>query len=193
MPDKATQIDLIDPKTPRDQKGRSPESVRGEGSPAGGIAPSNPKKPKKKALIILMLGMVILAGGVLGADYLGHLSLLGLSKKTSSLEASPKKSEIGETLKLTPLIVNLNETNGRHYLKVTIVLEVDDKKWVERIQQRISVFTDMVILILSDKTLEDMRTNDFKERLREELLQEFNGYLGAEGIRRIYFDEFLFQ
>lgn len=193
MAEKVTQIDLMDRNAPKEQKGRSPENVKGEESPAGGISPAHPKKPKKKVMMVLILGMVVLTGGFLGADYLGYLSLLGLSKKAPSLEASPKKSEIGETLKLSPLIINLNEENGRHYLKTTIVLEVEDKKWVERIQPRMSVFTDMVILIISDKTLEDMRSNDFKERLREELLTTFNEHLGQRGIRQIYFDEFLFQ
>jgi len=96
-------------------------------------------------------------------------------------------------LKFSPLIINLNEENGRHYLKTTIVLELDEKKWAEKIQPRMSVFTDTAILIVSEKNLEDMRANDFKERLKEELLNSFNGHLGQKGIRQVYFDEFLFQ
>ncbi len=193
MADKVTQIDLINLNTLKGQEGHPPEDVGGKGSPSGIILSAQQRRSKKKPLTIGVLGVIVLASSFLGAGYFGYLPFLGISKQQPSLEASPKKSGIGETLKLNPLIINLNEANGRHYLKVTIVLEVDDKKWVERIQQRVSVFSDMVILILSDKTLEDMRANDFKERLREELLKEFNGSLGAEGIRRIYFDEFLFQ
>ncbi len=138
--------------------------------------------------------MVLLVGGGIGvATYLGILSIPALSTARSS-EASPsKKAEIGETVKLSPLIINLNEENGRHYLKATIILELEDRKWVEPIQTRMSVFTDTVILIVSEKRLEDLRKGDFKERLKEELLVEFNGHLGQKGIRNIYFDEFLFQ
>lgn len=138
--------------------------------------------------------MVLLVGGGIGvATYLGFLSIPALSTARPS-EASPsKKAEIGETVKLSPLIINLNEENGKHYLKATIVLELEDKKWVEPIQTRMPVFTDTVILIVSEKRLEDLRKGYFKERLKEELLEKFNGHLGQKGIRNIYFDEFLFQ
>ncbi len=145
--------------------------------------------------VILVGGiLVILLGGALGmAAYLGYLPIKGRSDANPSESTSAKKLDIGETLKFSPLIINLNEENGRHYLKTTIVLELDDKKWTEPIQTRMSLFTDTIILTVSEKKLEDLRRGDFKERLKEELLEKFNGHLGQKGIRQIYFDEFLFQ
>ncbi len=147
---------------------------------------------KKVILVGGILG--ILLGGAVGmAAYLGYLPVMGRSDAKPSDSTSAKKLDIGETLKFSPLIINLNEENGRHYLKTTIVLELDDKKWTDPIQTRMSLFTDTIILTVSEKKLEDLRRGDFKERLKEELLEKFNGHLGQKGIRQIYFDEFLFQ
>ncbi len=191
MAEKETKIDLINSKSGKDP---------GEGTPTGKGEASNPSeargksgKGKKFIFIVALLGFFILAGVIGAAGFLGYLSLPGVSASRPDEPAPSKKPEIGETLKLSPLIINLNEENGRHYLKATIVLELDDKKWIEPIQTRMSVFTDAVILIISEKKLEEVRANDFKERLKEELLMTFNGHLDSKGIRRIYFDEFLFQ
>ncbi|MCX8118304.1 MAG: flagellar basal body-associated FliL family protein [Desulfobacterota bacterium] len=147
-----------------------------------------------KYILIGGIMMVLVVGGGLGlALYLGYLSPPTQSNARPA-EASPSKTtEMGEIVKLSPLIINLNEENGRHYLKTRILLELEDKKWVEPVQARMSIFTDTVILSVSEKKLDDLRKGDFKERLKEELLQKFNGHLGQKGIRRIYFDEFLFQ
>ncbi len=193
MAKKETKMDLIQFNGQNHLKDRS-ASRTGEGDgPAGGIVQVGHKKSKKMILIVGILGTTLMAGGIGIAGFYGFLPFFNRSTASVSEEGTPKKPEIGETIKLSPLIINLNEESGRHYLKTTIVLELDDKKWAEMIQQRMSLLTDMVILIISDKKLEEMRANDFKERLREELLVKFNDRLGHRGIRQIYFDEFLFQ
>lgn len=193
MADQETKIDLINLNSKKEQKGVTVAGQEKGTSPAGGIEETGKKKWKKVIWIAGALGIVLISGAVLVVGYLGYIPIPGISVADSPASVSSGKTEMGEMVKLSPLIINLNEENGRHYLKTTIVLEVVDKKWVERIQQRMSVFTDMVILIVSDKKLEDMRTSGFKERLREELLTRFNGHFGEKGVAQIYFDEFLFQ
>lgn len=193
MAEKETKIDRIhfdSAKNPKDIASNTKGDVP---SLSGVMEDAVGKKSKKSLFIVGILGLVILSGAIGAAGYLGYLSIPGLSSATPPESAPSKKPEIGEILKLSPLIINLNEENGRHYLKTTIVLELDEKKWAEKIQTRMSVFTDAVILIISEKKLEEIKANDFKERLKEELLKTFNGHLGQKGIRQIYFDEFLFQ
>ncbi len=193
MANKETKIDLMEPGATKDPKG-VPSAQKGEEpSPPGAMERGAKKKSKKFILIIGLIGFVLLAGAIGTAGYLGYIPIPGISAANQTKESQTNRAEIGEILKFSPLIINLNEENGRHYLKTTIVLELDEKKWAEKIQSRMSVFTDTVIMIVSEKRLEDMKANDFKERLKEELLKSFNGHLGQKGIRRIYFDEFLFQ
>ncbi len=110
--------------------------------------------------------------------------------------ASEKKSgadEPGPMLKLTPLVINLNEASGRHYIKTTIVLEIGQKEWVEDVQKRIPSLADMVISTLGDKRLEDLRRPQSREEIKKELLARAQRALQSPKIKQVYFDEFLFQ
>ncbi len=193
MAKKETKIDLMEPGPAKDLAGVP--SAQKEKGPSLSEVPdkSSGKKSKKYFFFIGLIGFIFLVGALGTAGYLGYLSIPGISTANPPEPNPSKKAEMGEPMKLSPLIINLNEENGRHYLKTTIVLELEEKKWADTVQSRMSVFTDSVIMIVSDKKLEELKTNDFKERLKEELLNRFNELLGQKGVRRIYFDEFLFQ
>ncbi len=106
---------------------------------------------------------------------------------------SPERMEIGAAVKLAPLVINLREESGRHYLKVTVVLEVLKKDWVEEVNKRMSSMTDTILLTLSDKQLQDLKRPESKEELKKELLTRINEHFDRQKISRIYFDEFLYQ
>lgn len=179
MAEKETKIDLINPNPTRDTQGPPPGQKE--------------KGPKKFILILGLAGFLFLAGAIGTAGYLGYIPILGISASDQTKVPQDKRMEMGEILKFSPLIINLNEPSGRHYLKTTLVLELDKKKLAEEIQSRMPVFMDSVILIVSEKKLEDLKSAEFKDRLKQELLDRFNGHLGGKGVRQIYFDEFLFQ
>jgi flagellar basal body-associated protein FliL len=154
------------------------------------------KKPSKKKLIFLLGGVgIFLIGAFAGtAVYLGWIEIPGLSFSNKTAQAAPKPViDVGPMVKLSPLIINLNESSSRHYLKMTLVLEIGKKDWVEDVQGRIPSLTDMVIVTLGDKRIEDLRKTEARENVKKELLQKANLILAGEKIRRIYFDEFLFQ
>ena len=147
---------------------------------------------KMPFLLVGLLGLV-LAAGLGAAAYLGYLPIRGFSGGPKE-EARPSKgSELGPTIKLSPIIVNLKGDHGGNYLKTTLILEVDRKEWVEEIQSRISSLTDIVISTLCDKKIEEVKQPGFKEELRKELLDKMAVPQGPRKIRQIYFDEFLYQ
>jgi flagellar basal body-associated protein FliL len=137
-------------------------------------------------------GFVLLGGGMGAALYLGWLSIPGfsLTKKNTVVSPSP---EIGPMVKMSPLIINLKEESGHHYIKASIVLEIGQKEWVEEVQSRVPLLTDLAILILSDKRLEELKSSGAKEKLKRELLMKVNQSLDSLKVKQIYFDEFLYQ
>jgi len=152
-------------------------------------------KGAKGKVSFLLLGLIgfLLLSGLGAAAYLGYLPLAGVQGHGKE-EVKPKKGiELGPTIKLSPLIVNLKGDHGGDYLKTTLILEVDRKEWVEEIQSRISSLTDIVISTLCDKKIEEVKQPGFKEQLRKELLDKVNVSQGPRKIRQIYFDEFLYQ
>jgi flagellar protein FliL len=150
----------------------------------------------KKTLLLLGGAGIILMGALVGtASYLGWIEVPGMSfaKKSAQAAPAPKPIDVGPMVKLSPLIINLNEAGGRNYLKMTLVLEIAKKDWVEDVQRRIPSLTDMVILTLGDKRLEELRKPEAKERLKKDLQQKANQIVAGEKIKEVYFDEFLFQ
>jgi flagellar basal body-associated protein FliL len=152
----------------------------------------------KKSIFLLGLAAIVLLGGsaVVGSR-LGWLPIPGLSagpKPGPKAEPPPavEKQEMGQVVKLSSLVTNLKEENGRNYLKTTIVLEVE-KKEAEEIQSKMTLLTDAAILTLSDKRLEDLKQPEAKDHLKQELLTKMNQHLEPKRIKRIYFDEFLYQ
>ena len=184
---KEDSIDPIQLASPPPSRPRSKEEA---------IAPQEktgiPTIRKIKILIVAVGGLVFLGGGVGAALYLGWISIPGLpsTKKTTVIPTQPR---IGPMLKISPLVINLKEESGRHYVKTSIVLEIGQKEWVEEVQSRIHLLTDLTILTLSDKRMEDLKNFNAKEDLKKELLVKANQALDSPKIKQIYFDEFLYQ
>jgi flagellar protein FliL len=151
---------------------------------------------RKKRLFLLGGAGVILMGAFVGtASYLGWIDVPGMSlaKKSAQATPAPNPIDVGPMIKLSPMIINLNEAGGRHYLKMTLVLEVVKKEWVEDVQKRIPSLTDMVILTLGDMRIEELRKPEAKESLKKDLQQKVNQIAAGEKVKEVYFDEFLFQ
>ncbi len=73
------------------------------------------------------------------------------------------------------------------------VAEATIRARISEVKANLPLFTDLVILSLSDKRLEDLRGPQAKENLKKEFLAQMNQALGSPKVTRIYFDEFLFQ
>jgi flagellar protein FliL len=131
--------------------------------------------------------------------WMGVMPFPGLGLQTGM--ASEKKEETGHgktkdggnTIKMNPLVVNLNEPSGRHYLKTTVILEVGKKEWVEEVQKQIPPIMDVMIMTLGDKKLGELQTPQSKDEIRKELLAKAQKTPAGSMIKHIYFDEFLFQ
>ncbi len=192
---KETAIDLL-------EAGPKKKKVVPEGEQEGEAEATLPRgklfKNKKVKIIALAAGGLILLGGGVGvAAYMGWIPLPGISKKSpppkpAEAPASPLTT-IGPMVKTSALTINLREERGKHYVKTSIVLEVGKPEWLEEVKANLPLFTDLVILSLSDKRLEDLRGPQAKENLKKEFLAQMNQALGSPKVTRIYFDEFLFQ
>ena len=112
-----------------------------------------------------------------------------------SFAASGGKKEGGSNLlPLNTFTVNLT-VPGR-YLKVDMVLEVDDPKKVETISRELPRLRDAVIRLLSRKTAEELLTGEGKDTLSDEIIHVSNITLGHGGkppVIGVYFTEFIVQ
>ena len=117
--------------------------------------------------------------------------------KTEQKEETPKKDteslEIGPIYPLDPFTVNLKSASGTRYLKCTINLEIDAPETQPELDKIKPVMRDIILRILSSKTVPEISTSKGKERLKEELKKNLNAHLATGEIRNIYFTAFVIQ
>ena len=58
---------------------------------------------------------------------------------------------MGPTIKLSSLVINLNEPSGFHFVKAAVVLELGKADDLEKIKERTAPLTDTIILTLGDQ------------------------------------------
>ena len=99
----------------------------------------------------------------------------------------------GPIVALEPFVVNLDEPAGAHYLRVTVKVEIDREENRPHIDERMVMLRDRFITILSSKRMAQLRTQEDKKKLREELLAVAQDLTGERAVRAVYFTEFLTQ
>ena len=92
-----------------------------------------------------------------------------------------------------PIIVNLAETKGQRYLKVNVQFEVNDDKVIEELKMRTPLILDLLITILSSKTIEDVTHTVGRNRLRREIIDKSNAELVSGKVINVFFTEFVIQ
>jgi flagellar basal body-associated protein FliL len=140
--------------------------------------------------IVIVIIFVGLAGVALK---LGWLVIPGLTREPGIEFHRIEKGGMGPIVKLNPLIINVKDEGGMSYLKTTIVLEVAKKNQIEEVTKRLPFLTDMVILTLGDKRLEELGQPGSKESLKQELLAKMNQSFPSNTIKQLFFDEFLYE
>ncbi len=148
------------------------------------------KGGKKKLLIFILLGLLII--GIAGG---GVFFLLGKKGEDQAETKKSKKSKPKETvfIEFDPVIVNLMDPSGKRYLQVKMSLEVADKKVEEELKKKEPLIKDLVLTILSGKTVEDVIAPDAREKIKAEILKKANEELGEELILNIYITQFIVE
>jgi flagellar FliL protein len=101
-----------------------------------------------------------------------------------------------EYLALQPkLIVNLA---GRHrYLRADVQLMIQGKQRLEEIQKYLPAIRHALIMLLSNLSPEQAADVEAREKLRQEALQEvrkvLDQYAQSQGLKNLFFTEFLVQ
>lgn len=180
-----------------------------EKSPEGG----EKKKSGNMLLIIIIavLVLVLVIGGVIFALMSGNSDAEATTQHASSTheeapadgehDSKPKTSghgeesfsEIGIMFPLDIFTVNLLSESGRRYLKVEMNLELEGEEMALELETKKPVLRDVIIRILSGKSLEEVSTVKGKESLKEEILADLNQRVKDGKIKNVYFTDFVVQ
>lgn len=173
------------------------------------------KKSSKMLLIIIIavLVLILVIGGVIIALMSGgeEAATSGHKKEASAHgEEAPADgehakseksgghgeeslSEVGIMFPMELFTVNLLSESGRRYLKVEMNLELEGEELAVELETKKPVLRDVIIRILSGKSLEEVSTIKGKEAVKEEILSDLNARVKDGKIKNVYFTDFVVQ
>lgn len=167
-------------------------------------AEAAPKKKKTLLFVIIGLVVVLLLGGA-GAYFFffakPHDDQLNAEtaqehkteKKASSSKGKKHEEEKpGFMLPMDAFVVNLADPQAKHYIKVTITLELKDEKAKAEAEHVMPRLKNDIIMLLSSKTMEDVIPLEGKTRLRDEVAARAQAVLG-DNLKDVYFVQLVIQ
>lgn len=151
------------------------------------------EKPKKKGMLLIIVGVLVLALG--GGGFFAYKKFMAPKPEVSVAEQVKKEpvEKEGEMFALEPFLVNLSDPKGKRYLKVTVTLELESPEAKAKAEKQVPKMRDMVIMILTSLSFEEVMTPEGKIRVREELFERFNLILRPERVKEIFFTDFVVQ
>lgn len=155
-------------KAPAQEKG-------GKGEKKGGNMP-----------LFAIIGTVL----ILNVLMVGKIFMGGNGKETVKVVHATE--EVGAKMPLEEFLVNLAGSSD-HYLKATIALGLKKGEGEEKLKEEIAPIRDAALSVLSTKKLEELATEEGKEKLKTEMKEKINKELGGDKVVKIYFMSFATQ
>ena len=155
------------------------------------------KGKKKKLLILGALVLILLLGLGAGAYFFLKKPPEG-GKKVDPGHHVPvpelnHAADIGPMVDITEFIVNIISADGNHYVKTALTLELTNPAAKDEINQRMPQIRDAILLLIGNKTFEELEDLEGKKELKAEIMSKINGFLQTGQVKAIFFTEFVLQ
>jgi flagellar protein FliL len=151
------------------------------------------KKSAVKPILIIVVFVSLLGGGFFAWKTGVVAKLIGTPGSETKTAERQKSQEMGPVYNMETFLVNLNEPQGKRYLKAKVTLELDTEKVQVELERRLPQIRDAILTMLSSKAYSDINDLTGKYQLRAELISMINSYLKTGKIGNVYFTEFIVQ
>ena len=158
-----------------------------------------------KVIIILAAVIVLTIAASLGGAFFmtnrmldSKLAQAGLVKKPGMTKGAdghhdkPKAPPI--YVPLEPFVVNFVQNGTLRYLQITIELMSRKETVVDKVKKTLPEIRNSLILVLSDRSYEQLSSRKGKEEIRAKIKKQVNRILGTDaGIESVYLTGFVMQ
>jgi len=162
-----------------------------------------PKKGGKKKLIIIIAAalVLLLAGGGGGYFFLVHKPKQEEMKRKQEEESKaaalikpvPEEADIGPMVEIKEFVVNIIGEDTAHYVKASLSLELDKAPTQEEVNKRMPQIRDAILLLIGNKTFEELQDLQGKNQVKAELKSKINSFLKTGKIQNVYLTDFVVQ
>jgi flagellar FliL protein len=150
--------------------------------------------PKTRRWLLPVVGLLALLGvGSGGWIFYSHYLHPPHQSAAEAAPETPAPPEVPVVVALDPFLVNLAESSGKRYLRTVFDIEVNSSAAAEEMKHKTSVIRNSILMVLSAKSFDDIRTVSGKGSLRDEIVDELNKTLTSGKARNVYFKEFVVQ
>lgn len=153
---------------------------------------SPPSRGSSVAGPLIVLLMITMVGGTL-YFFIKHGPISDNAIDTGSIDSAEESAYGGSLVDIGAFIVNIISEEQNHYLKASITIETSDLKSAEQLKRRLPQVRDAVLMLVSNKTFEELYDMHGKKQLKAELMLEINTILSSGEAAAIYFTEFVVQ
>jgi flagellar FliL protein len=161
-----------------------------------------PKKGgKKKLIIIIVAALVVLLAAGGGYYFLVHKPKQEEMKRKQEEESKaaalikpvPEEANIGPMVEIKEFVVNIIGEDTPHYVKASLSLELDKEATLEEVNKRMPQIRDAILLLIGNKTFEELQDIQGKNQVKAELKSKINAFLKTGKINNIYLTDFVVQ
>jgi len=175
------------------------------GEEGGEAAGEEEKKGLPIKLILIVVGVLALAGGGYFAytNFFQEEAVEESAEKDKNGEEGGKGADgenaeelppgVGVMFTMDPFVVNLAGSNGKRFLKVTATLELSSPEVNPEFEENLQKITDSILVLLSSKSFEDVYSVQGKFKLKDEITTRVNRFLVVGHVKDAYFTEFIVQ
>ena len=161
-------------------------------------APAEKAGSKKKLFIIIgIVVLVLLIGGGVGAWFLLREKPVDGETKTPGQQVPVpnlnQQAQIGPMVNVDEFIVNIISGDAAHYVKASLTFELTNEQVKAEVEQRMPQMRDAVLLLISNKTYEELQDLQGKKQLKAELTTKINSFLQTGQVAAIFFTNFVVQ
>lgn len=151
--------------------------------------------------IVLAIFNMVVVGGVGAMIYLGKqkeakepgIGDVVKGEYEKQMDESENPVFIGKQIPLETFLVNLAQSGGNKLVKINMELEVSNADVQTEIEHLKPKIRDIIIIIVSSKSYNELSSKEGKNSLREEIRDQVNLFLTKGQINRVYFTEFLYN
>lgn len=155
-------------------------SLRKEPAVATAVETEIKPAKSKKLLVIALLGVLLLVvAGAAVAYVLAQRNAFSDDEDEATASAQPAQPIAVPTfLPIDTMVVNLADPGGERFAQVGITVELTDAKAAERLKQFMPSIRSEILLLLSQKTSDELLQREGKEQLAAEILRQVSRPLG---------------
>lgn len=148
---------------------------------AEGESSDGAKKPNPMMFMVIGMVVAFVAAFAVAKTFMGH--------PTKAAEAP----EVGEHVTLDEFLVNLADPSGDRYLKTIISLGLVKGVAAEQYKEEIPQTRDAILMLLTSKKLDDVRSTAGKEKLKDQIKDAVNKAIGKDDVLQVDFQTFATQ